>query len=153
MAKPFSILAVETIAAPPERVFELMNDLGRLDEWSPFAQMDPNITTMVSDPAVGVGASYEWAGKRVGTGRMRIVRSQPSTEIDLAMEFLAPMASTSQVDYRLEPVAGGTMVTWRMSGERGVGGRIVAGLLRMDAMMAGNFADGLRSLKALAEAA
>ena len=50
------------IAAPPATVFTLVNSYKRFNEWSPWAEMDPNAAYTHSGPETGVGAKLTTGG-------------------------------------------------------------------------------------------
>lgn len=150
MPQPYSLQVSEDINAPIDSVFDLLNDLSRLNEWSPFVAMDSSIVSVVSDPASGVGSRYSWKGKRIGSGSMTMSVCTKPYKIAFDMEFNGKDKALSE--YLLTETDGITTITWFLGGERGVGGRLMNMLFKFDKMMAKNFADGLASLKALVEA-
>ncbi|MEY4102419.1 MAG: hypothetical protein RIR88_553 [Actinomycetota bacterium] len=151
MPKTFAFNVSATINAPIKEVFDVMNDLGQLNAWSPFVAMDKTVTSTVSSPAKGVGAVYAWDGKRIGKGTMTITNSTTPNRIAMDMVFLNNKTTTALSEYLLSEKEGATVVTWAMSGERGLGMWLMATVLGMDNMMKKNFADGLSSLKKLVE--
>jgi hypothetical protein len=62
------------IATPPSAVFALVGDLRRFNEWSPWADIDPETVFTFTGPIDGVGQTLNWESKdeRVGTGSMSI---------------------------------------------------------------------------------
>src|SRR3954465_14153992 len=69
----FSIVRRTSIAAPPERIFPLIEDLRAHQGWSPFDQ-DPSLRRTHSGAPGGKGAVYEWEGSRkAGSGRPPLV--------------------------------------------------------------------------------
>ena len=50
------------IAAPPEKVFAIVGDLRRFQEFSPWAELDPNAKYTLEGPEYGVGAPFLTAG-------------------------------------------------------------------------------------------
>ena len=148
--KPFKITATVLIEATPAKVHEVMNDLGRLDDWSPFIAMDKTVTSKVSEKSFGPGAVYDYEGKRIGKGRMEIISSGPDC-IRAKMTFFNKKTEFADTEYCLEPEFEGTRVTWNMSGERNLKMQIMNSVLNLDKMMAKNFTDGLKVLKAIIE--
>lgn len=150
MAKrPYEIKVSILIEATPAKVHEVLNDLGRLEDWSPFSAMDKTVTSKVSEKSFGPGATYDYVGKRIGKGRMEIISSGPDC-IRATMTFFNKKTEIANTEYCLEPEFEGTRVTWIMSGERDLMGYLV-GTLVFDKMMGKNFADGLKVLKAVIE--
>ena len=83
---------------------------------------------------------------------MTITAAKPDQEIDLRLEFLAPMKATNRAVFTLAPVADAVRVTWRMEGTDGFAGKAFALFMNMDKMVGGNFEKGLTALKFLAQA-
>ena len=67
----FKIVRTTTISAPPEKVFEQVNDFNKWDAWSPWAKIDPAMKKEISGAPSGKGAIYYWNGNdEVGEGRV-----------------------------------------------------------------------------------
>ena len=148
--RPFETKASILIEATPAKVHEVLNDLGRLDDWSPFVAMDKTVTFSVSEKSVGPGAIFDYQGKRIGKGRMEIISSGP-TRIGFTMTFFNKKTETAKCEYLLEPEFEGTKVTWTMAGERDLKMQIIGKVLNLDKMMTNNFMSGLKVLKAIVE--
>ncbi|MDR4467502.1 MAG: SRPBCC family protein [Nitrospira sp.] len=72
----FRITRSTTIAASPETVFELIDDLHTWASWSPWEKKDRAMKKTHSGTEKGKGAVLEWDGNNdVGTGRMEILES------------------------------------------------------------------------------
>jgi len=140
------------IAATPAAVYGRINDLHRFTEWSPWAKLDPAMKTSFEGPSSGVGASYSWSGNRnVGKGRLTITDSLPDAQVGMRLEFIEPFAATNQVLFTLSPSAGGTRVSWAMSGRNDFMSKLGSVFIDVEDMLGGEFETGLASLKALAE--
>jgi hypothetical protein len=148
----FAIERSARIGAPADVVYGHIASLRAMDAWSPWAKMDPQMTTVYDGPGAGVGARSSWEGPEMGKGRITITAVEPGREVEMKLEMLAPMAATNRVLFSLVPVGEGTDVTWRMEGRNGLVGKAFALVADMDEMVGGPFESGLASLKALAEA-
>ncbi len=148
---PYSLEATETIAASADEVYTVMNDFARFEEWSPFFKMDPTTQSVISEPAAGIGATYSYSAKRMGSGKLTIEESERPHRIRVHINFGAPQPSVADVEYLISESDGTTTVTWRMTGKRGFGERLMVKVLKMDQMMAKHFAEGLGYLKAVVE--
>ena len=148
--KPFEIQASIVIEATPAKVFEVLNDLGRLEDWNPFLTMDKTVTFSVSEKSVGPGAIFDYQGKRIGKGRMELISSGPDL-IRFKMTFFNKKTEYADAEYRIVPEFEGTKVTWVMSGERDLKMQIIGKFLNLDKMMTNNFNNGLKVLKAVIE--
>jgi uncharacterized protein YndB with AHSA1/START domain len=141
-----------TIDAPPQAVFDIVQDFGRTREWLPWDALDPAMKRTISTPASGVGASYEWEGnKKVGAGRQEIIATEPPRLIRVMIDFFRPMKARNTVEYTFAPQGGGTRVNWAMFGDFPLMSRIFDIFMNIDTMVGKDFEKGLASLKALAE--
>jgi Polyketide cyclase / dehydrase and lipid transport len=141
------------IAAPPDVVFGLVNDFHAWDRWSPWAKLDPAMKVTYGGPASGVGSTYAWAGdNKVGEGGMRITESRAPAKVGIRLEFLKPMASVAQTEFAFRPEAGGTTVSWAMSGTNDFMGKAFSLFIDMDAMIGKDFDKGLGAMRTEAEA-
>jgi hypothetical protein len=139
--------------APADVVHGLINDFHAWEPWSPWEKLDPNIKRTYGDPSAGVGAKYAWAGdKNVGEGRMTIVESRPGELVRIKLEFIKPFAATNEAKFILEPVDGGTKVTWTMDGENLFMGKVMSIFMDMDKMIGTNFEKGLADMGKVAQA-
>ena len=146
----FRIERTQEIKAPTDALFSLINDLREFNRWNPFAKSDPTVKIDYSDPASGVGAAYDWAGKKSGAGRMQIATSTPS-KVTMALDFSKPFAAHNIAEFTLVAHGAATAVTWAMTGTRPFSHKLMGTLFNMDKMVGGEFAKGLANLKAIAE--
>ena len=129
----------------------LIDDFREWRAWSPWEDLDPDLTRIHSGSASGVGAKYAWEGNRkAGKGSMEITSSTPEA-IGVALEFLKPFKAKSRVDFTLTPSGSGTTVTWRMIGEQNGLMGLFGKLVPMDRLVGKDFEKGLLRLKAVAE--
>jgi len=148
----FRVERSAVVAAPPEAVFPHVNSLRRWEAWSPWAKLDPQSKVEFSGPEEGAGACMAWAGNReVGVGSLTITDSRPSGFIAMRLDFVEPMAGTSTVDFRFEPVEGGTRVTWSMAGTNNFLAKAIGLFIDCDQMIGGMYEQGLANLKRVAE--
>lgn len=142
------------IEAPPERVHPLIDDLRRWTAWSPWEGLDPALKRSYSGPASGAGAAYAWEGNRkVGSGRMEIMQSQPPGSVVLKLDFLRPFEAHNVAEFRLDRQGAGTELVWAMHGPSPFAARLMGLFFSMDRMVGPQFEKGLANLKALAERA
>jgi polyketide cyclase/dehydrase/lipid transport protein len=150
----FHVERSATTSAPPQAVFEIVNDLHRFPDWSPWQKLDPAMRSAVEGSGVGPGSSYSWAGNdQVGEGRMTITASTPSNHVELRLEFRKPWKSTSDVQLRILPDGEGSQVTWAMDGTNNFMAKVMTLFMSMDSMLGKDFESGLANLKRVSEAA
>ncbi|WP_342246815.1 SRPBCC family protein [Pseudomonas sp. OTU5201] len=148
----FRIERTTIIAAPPEKVFPLINDLHQWKVWSPWEKIDPALKRSYSGPKEGVGAVYAWQGNNeVGTGSMEITRSEPASKVEIKLDFQMPFEAHNTAEFTLQPQNGSTQVTWAMYGPSPYTHRLMHVFFDMDDMVGGKFDQGLINLKAAAE--
>ena len=147
----FAIRRSTTIAAPPERIFPMIDDLRAQSAWSPF-EKDPQMKRTHSGAARGRGAVYEWDGNRqVGAGRIAITDSVPPSKVVLALDMLRPFKASNTVEFTLDRAGAGTNVTWSMQGRQPYMAKVMGLVMDCDKMVGSQFEEGLAKLKALAE--
>jgi hypothetical protein len=147
----FTISRSTTIAAGPDAVRALVDDFHAWRQWSPWEELDPDLSRSYSGPESGVGARYAWAGNRkAGAGSMEIVASTPaSTEIRL--EFLKPWRATNPVTFTYEPGDTTTRVTWTMTGTHAGLAKLFARFINVEKLIGPDFEMGLAKLRDLAQ--
>ena len=148
----FRVQRTATIAAPPEKVFRLIQDLHQWASWSPWEKMDPAMKKTYSGAPQGTGAALEWDGNNdVGTGRMEIVSTVPSSRVVIKLDFLKPFEAHNQAEFTLEGGGTATTLTWAMHGPQPFMMKVMDLVIGMDKMVGKDFETGLANLKQLAE--
>jgi uncharacterized protein YndB with AHSA1/START domain len=152
----FTVRRSASIAAPPEKIFPMIDDLRAQSAWSPF-EKDPNMKRNHSGASRGKGAVYAWDGNRqVGAGRIAITDSVPPTKVVLLLEMSRPFKAHNTVEFTLDRIGAGTNVTgtevtWAMQGRQPYMAKVMGLFVDCDKMCGGLFEEGLAKLKALAE--
>lgn len=148
----FKVERSATMAASPDEVFSLINDLKAWDSWSPWKELDPAAKMTVSDPSAGKGASTSWSGNdQAGEGTLTIVESVPGELVELDQEFVRPLPGKARMTFELVLEGGGTRVTWRMVGHNDFMGKAVCLIMDMDTVVGDKLAQALANMKSLAE--
>ena len=100
----FRIERSASIKATPERIFPFINDFHRWQSWSPYEKKDPAMQRTFEGPSSGPGAAYGWNGnKNIGSGRMEISESTPSSFVRIKLEFFTPFQASNTAEFVLEP--------------------------------------------------
>ena len=140
------------IAAPPGKIFPLLDDLRQQRLWSPYEQKDPGMKRTYSGAERGAGAVYEWDGdKNIGAGRQEIVSTTANERIEGKIDFFRPMKANNRFELLLRPAANGTNVTWAIFGPMPFSSRIFSVFMDFDKMIGSDFEKGLIELKQVAE--
>jgi len=142
-----------TIAAPPDKIFPLLEDFHRFGEWSPWEKLDPNMKRNFAGAAKGEGAVYSWQGNdKVGEGMMTIVSTVPNQQVNVRLEFIKPYASVCQTVWALKSEGDKTTVTWAMDGEnKSLMEKAMSVMVDLDKMVGPDFEKGLTNLKTASE--
>jgi hypothetical protein len=148
----FEVARSTTIAAPRDRVHDLIDDFRRWRAWSPWEEVDPALRRDYSGAGQGVGARYAWEGNRkAGKGDMEIVASD-AEHVEVRLRFEKPWKATNRVVFELRPAgARATEVTWRMMGTTSGLSALFSRIVSMDRMVGKDFEKGLGRLEAAAE--
>jgi hypothetical protein len=142
-----------TIGAEPARIYPHIVDFHRWEAWSPWESIDPDMTKTFTSPHGGVGGSYAWSGnRRAGAGSMTTTEATEPSRVAIDLRFIKPFKSRSVIAFDLEPVDGGTKVTWTMTGDHTTMSKIFSFIRPMDSLVGKDFEKGLAQLKAVAEA-
>jgi uncharacterized protein YndB with AHSA1/START domain len=148
----FQVQRSTHIAAPPEKVFEHIEDLHQWASWSPWEKRDPAMKKSYSGAPQGAGAALDWDGNNdVGTGRMEIVSTVPPSRVVIKLDFLKPFEAHNQAEFTLEGGDTATTVTWAMHGPQPFMMKVMDLVMGMDRMVGKDFETGLANLKQLAE--
>jgi uncharacterized protein YndB with AHSA1/START domain len=148
----FRIQRSTTIAAPPDKVFALINDLRQFNTWNPFAKMDPQSVITYDATTAGVGGAYNWQGEKSGAGRMQIAESVPAQRVTAKLDFTKPFEAHNLVDFTVQAQGDkSSTVTWAMHGPMPYLNRLMTIFFDMDKTVGKDFEAGLANLKALAE--
>lgn len=138
------------VAAPASVVFDLVDDLRRWPDWTPWnKEADPSLEfTFEGDR--GEGTSYSWKGDEFGTGRLTITKSTPQQGVECEMYFNGEdLPSYSSI--QLSPDGDVTTVVWTFDGDMGASpvGRYFG--LMMESLLGPDYEKGLSNLKTIAE--
>ena len=148
----FRVQRATTIQAPPQKVFEFIDDFNRWSVWSPWEKKDPAMKRTFGAATSGKGATYAWQGnKDVGQGSMEIAASAPPSRVAIKLDFVKPFEAHNMVEFTLEPKGEATAVTWSMQGHTPYFAKIIHLFFDMDSMVGKDFEAGLASLKSAAE--
>ena len=148
----FRVQRQTTIKAPPEKIFNVLNDFHQFGAWSPWEKLDPAMKRTLSGAEKGKGATYAWVGNsQAGEGRMEILESTPSSKIVVKLDFIKPFEGHNQTEYLLQPKGDSTTLIWSMSGPTPFVSKIMQVFVSMDSLIGKDFEEGLANLKALTE--
>ncbi len=147
----FRVARTANINAPAERIYPLINELRTMNTWNPFALSDPQMNGSYSGPASGVGAQFAFEGKKSGAGRIEITEAISPSKVALRLAMWRPMKADNAIEFSLDPKGASTDVTWAMTGQTPLTGKVLHLFMDVDKMCGGAFEEGLAKLKVIAE--
>lgn len=151
-AASYTVERSTTMQADPARVFEQVANFHHWRAWSPWEDIDPDMTRIFEGPESGVGAVYAWSGNRkAGEGRMEITRAERPTDVVIDLRFVKPFKSNSVTTFTIAPEGDGSRVTWTMVGPKTLATRAMGLFTSMDKMIGKDFEKGLGRLKTASE--
>ena len=139
------------IAAPPDQIFAVVNDLTRAKEWGPWYKRDPNMKLTFDGPLAGVGAKLSWDSASEGKGSQEITESTPFSTVKTKLAF-EDNGATAIAAFALKTVEGGTKATWSMDTDVGMNPVMRYMGLMFDSWVGKDYEEGLSNLKQLVEA-
>lgn len=138
------------IKAAPEKVFTVVGNLKRFNDWSPWADLDPNAKYVFEGAESGNGQKMSWesANPNVGRGSQTVVEFIDNSKVVTELDFGS--MGKAQASLSLAAVDGGTGVTWGFRTEAsGVLDRWMS--LMFDRWIGADYEKGLGRLKELVE--
>jgi hypothetical protein len=151
-AKTFRVERSTNIEAPPERVFEFIDDLHNWTLWAPQDKEDASMKRTYSGTDKGTGSVSQWTSSgSAGTGRMLITQSVSPKMVSIQVDWIKPFVARNQNDFILEGMGRSTKVIWTMEGPNLYVMRLMGIFINMDRMMGNHFETGLANLKAVSE--
>jgi len=140
------------IERPAATVFPYVNSLKKANDWSPWADYDPNVKMTYSGADEGVGAKMNWAGNdKVGTGSQEITQSITNRKVASELKFGGQ--GPSKAALTLTTTGSGTKVVWSLDID--LGNNPIARYVgtTLDAKVGADYDRGLAKLKTLVERA
>lgn len=151
--KSYEVSRSIIINKPLSEVFTYLKSLKNQDNWSPWAERDPNMkkTFTGTDGEIGCISAWESDHKQVGSGEQEIMSISDDKEITTQLRFLKPFKSQSDAYTRVAEMDGGTKVTWGFSGKNKFPVSIMMLFMNMEKAVGGDFEQGLAKLKSVLE--
>ena len=150
LSPSFTVARTVLIAAPPDRIFGLIEDPRAWKRWAVWNRRDPQMRLDYAGPQTGNGAQWSWRSDSEGSGAMTFMRVVPERRVGYEL-FFADFGTTSTGALELEPQGASTRVTWHLNGDMGASPFMRWMGLFADRMMGKDFEAGLANLKTLAE--
>lgn len=141
------------VNASPAVIFPHINNSKMADDWMPWKDSDPGVVITYSGPEAGVGSKSNWnSSGQMGTGEALVVESIPNQTVKTQLTYTKPFQMSQLAEITLSPAAGGTKISWSVSGTSGYFFKLMGVFMDCDKMIDGEFEKGLAKLKARVEA-
>lgn len=148
----FRVSRSATITAPPAVIFARVSNLHTMQEWSPFAKIDPAAKMTFTGPDSGKDASFAWVGNaQAGEGSMTCTECEPNELLGYRLDFLKPFKGTNRVEFTFRPNGDQTQVSWTMSGTYNFVTKAFSVFMDCEKMCGPMFEKGLADLKSQSE--
>jgi uncharacterized protein YndB with AHSA1/START domain len=149
---PPSHLVVRSIdiAAPPDRVFALLEEPRQWKRWTVWNRRDPAMAMTYSGPDKGRGAGWAWKSESQGDGEMTFTAVEAPRRVAYDLYF-PDFGTTSSGDLVVDAAGGRSRVTWSMDVNMGSNPMFRWLALMADRMVGPDFEAGLAQLKVEAE--
>ena len=140
------------IKKPLPDVFSYLKFIKNQDNWSPWAEKDPNMKKSFTGTDGEVGFVSAWIGnKDVGEGEQELTGIIENKIVESQLRFLKPFKSTSDAYLQVFEEENGTKVVWGFSGKNKFPVSIMMLFMNMDETVGKDFEYGLKKLKSILE--
>ena len=154
MPKEYAVEREVTINKPVDSVFKYVKYLKNQNEFSVWANIDPNMksTFTGTDGAVGAISAWESKVKEVGIGEQEITKINEGKRLDFEIRFKEPMNDTAMGFMSTEMVSENQIkVKWGINGIIPYPINLMLPFMKMDQMIGNDLQKGLENLKAKME--
>lgn len=148
--KEYSVVTQITIDKPVAEVFDYVKHLKNQDNFSVWAQMDPDMVKSYrgTDGTVGFVSRWESQLEDVGVGEQEIMRIDEGKRVDFELRFFSPFESTDPAFMSTEAVgANQTLVHWGFDGHLDYPMNLMFLFLDFETMIGNDLNQGLKQLK------
>ena len=152
--KEYGVIREVTINKPKSVVFEYVKLLKNQDNFSAWANKDPEMKKDYrgTDGTVGFISAWDSKMKDVGKGEQEIKKIVDGERIDYELRFIEPFSSTSFAYITFEGVSETqTKVKWGFTGKMNYPMNLLLLTMDMEGMIGKDFQDGLNKLKVILE--
>lgn len=139
------------IAAPAGEIYSVITDFRQFNQWSPWADLDPDATYEITGPDRAIGSTFAWYSDKpeVGNGSQTITALEQDRSMALRLEFEGQKPANSL--FTLADSGSRTTVTWALDTDLGANPFMHYFSLFLDQLVGPSFDDGLTRLKKYVE--
>jgi hypothetical protein len=152
LKKKFTIEREIVINKPKQMVFDYIRFLKNQDNFSKWANMDPDMKKEFrgTDGSVGFVSSWDSENKKVGKGEQTIKSIIEGQSIDFDLHFIKPFENRSTARMETKFISDKqTMVKWSFSGGMKYPMNIMLAFMNMEKMLGDDLVTGLKNLKVI----
>lgn len=142
------------INQPKDKVFQYVKYLKNQNEFSKWANIDPNMTKTYQgiDGTVGFVSAWESTNEEVGTGEQEIKAIEEGKRIDFELRFIKPFEATEPAYMITESVDNNTTkVKWGFSGHMDYPMNLMFLFMDFEQIIGDDLQTGLDNLKVIQE--
>ncbi|AZG74751.1 SRPBCC family protein [Shewanella livingstonensis] len=150
----YSVTRTITIDKPVAEVFDYVKHLKNQDNFSQWAQIDPDMVKIYHGTDATVGFVSAWASEHpdVGVGEQQIIAIEEGKRIDFELRFISPFEATAPAYMTTEAVnANQTKVNWGFSGHFAYPTNLMLLFVDFKTMIGADLQQGLDTLKVVLE--
>src|SRR5688572_21432231 len=81
----YNVSRTTTIKASDSLVYKNVVDFHNFLKWNPWSRMEPNAAVNITGEAGSPGHYYEWSGKELGKGHMKLLEVKPYSAADFQL--------------------------------------------------------------------
>ena len=152
--KEYAVERAMTIDLPASEVFDYVVLLKNQDNYSVWAQKDPNMKKSYfgEDGTVGFVSSWDSDDEEVGVGEQEIIKIDQNFRIDYEIRFFEPFEATDKAYMITEVVtADQTKVKWGFNGKMPYPMNLMLLYINMEEELGTALSDGLNNLQTILE--
>ena len=140
------------IKAPTDVVFPEISSFSKMDKWSPWAKLDPDMKKEIEGEDGSVGAIYKWSGnEKVGVGQQEFIEIKANEQVKTKINFFEPWESEADAFIELASQGEETEVRWGFVSELPKPMNAMALFMDFTGEVEKDYEKGLASLKTLCE--
>ncbi|HEU4428399.1 MAG TPA: SRPBCC family protein [Myxococcota bacterium] len=142
-----------TIAAPVDLVIAYVEDFRRWPAWSPWERAGTDLRRELAGPPAGAGATYRWDARgESNAGSVTIAEVVPLQKVTIELGLSAPIQTTGEMTFSLEPVGASTRLRWSLRGRRSFREKLASLGSDVPAELSSHLELGLAALARVSEA-
>lgn len=149
----YSVKREVVIQRSNQEVFDYIKYLKNQDNFSTWAQKDPNMekTFTGEDGTVGFTSHWNSEVEDVGEGEQEIMKIEDGKRIDFQLRFIKPFEATDMAYMTTEDMGGQTKVVWGFDGNMPYPSNLMLLFMDFEQMLGPELQTGLNNLKSIME--